>query len=396
MRHENTVFHSLLKAVPRGRFETIVKRASGDYRVRRLPCWSQFVAMIYARLSGARSLRDLEAALSSHGARLYHLGVDRAVRRSTLSDANGGRPAALFAEVFALLLDRLQGRLQGRLRGRLGGEAGAVVRLIDATCPPLSHTLHGWARFTDTSASAKVRVVYDPTAEPPTYFSITPGRVNDITAAKAMPIEAGAPYVFDKGYTDFAWWAELNARGCRFVTRLKANSAHQELSHRPAAEPNIVRDTLIRLTHRVARPRVNPYQDTPREVVVRRDGANTLRLVTNDLDAPASEIAQLYKTRWQIELFFKWIKQNLKIRKFLGTSQNAVKIQIITAMIAYLLIRLAQEAWPTTRGPQHLARLIRANPMHRKSIPELLEPPPRPAKPPADPQISMDLAHVHA
>ena len=396
MRHENTVFHGLLKAVPRGRFEAIVKRASGDYRVRRLPCWSQFVAMIYAQLSGARSLRDLEAALSSHGARLYHLGVGQAVKRSTLSDANSGRPAALFAEVFALLLDRLQGRLRGRLRGRLGGEAGEVVRLIDATCLPLSHTLHGWARFTDTSASAKVHVVYDPTAALPTYFSITPGRVNDITAAKAMPIEAGATYVFDKGYTDFAWWAELNTRGCRFVTRLKANSAHQELSHRPAAEPNIVSDTLIRLTHRVARPRVNPYQDTLREVVVRRDGANTLRLVTNDLDAPASEIAQLYKTRWQIELFFKWIKQNLKIRTFLGTSQNAVKIQIITAIIAYLLIRLAQEAWPTTRGLQHLARLIRANLMHRKSIPELLEPPPRPAKPPANPQISMDLAHVHA
>ncbi len=146
----------------------------------------------------------------------------------------------------------------------------------------------------------------------------------------------------------------------------------------------------------MARSRANPYQDTLREIVVRRENAKTLRLVTNDLEAPASEIAQLYKTRWQIELFFKWIKQNLKIRKFLGTSQNAVKIQIITAMIAYLLIRLAQHASPTTRGLQHLARLIRVNLMHRKSIPELLQPPPRPEKPTADPQISMDLAHVHA
>lgn len=246
-----------------------------------------------------------------------------------MSDANGGRPAALFAEVFAVLLDQLQGRLQGQFQGRLGGEAGA---------------------------SAKVRVVYDPAAAPPTYFSITPGRVNGITAAKAMPIEAGATYGFDKGDTDFAWWAELNARGRRFVSRLKANSAHRELSHRPVTEPNIVSDTLIRPTHRVARPRVNPYQDTPRAIVVRRDGANTLRLVTNGLEAPASEIAQPYKTGWRIELFFKWIKQNLKIRKFPGTSRNAVKIQIITAMIAYLMGRLAQADWPRRTGPRHAAR----------------------------------------
>jgi hypothetical protein len=388
MRHQNTVFHGLLKAIPRWRFETIIERLGGDYRVRRLPCWSQFVAMIYAQLAGAQSLRELEATLASHGSRLYHLGVGETIKRSTLSDANAGRPAAIFAEVFALLLDRL--------RGRLGGEAREVVRLIDATCLPLGETLHAWARFTDTSASAKVHVVYDPAADLPTYFSVTPARVNDIVEAKALPLEAGATYVFDKGYTDFAWWAELNARGCRFVTRLKVNSAHQELSHRPASEPGIVSDTLIRLTQRMARSRTNPYQDTLREVVVRRDNGETLRLVTNDLEAPASEIAQLYKTRWQIELFFKWIKQNLKIRKFLGTSQNAVKIQIITAMIAYLLIRLPQHAWPTTPSLQHLARLIRANLMHRKTIPELLRPPPETEKPPADPQIAMDLGHVHA
>ena len=367
MHHQNTVFHALLKVLPRYRFERLVAARGADWRVRRLPCWSQFVAMLYAQLSGAQSLRELEASLASHGNLFYHLGIGP-VRRATLSDANRERPAALYEELFALLLQTAQ--------GREGKDAAALVRLLDASPLPLSRNLCHWARFSDQWTAAKMHVVYDPQARLPTYFTITPAKTNDIVEARAMPIEAGATYVFDKGYYSFDFWAKLNHAGCRFVTRLKGNSPTRQLEVRTPEGQGIVSDRLIELNRRMAGSRRNPYQGRLREVVVERDNGQTLRLLSNDLEAPATEIAELYKTRWQIELFFKWVKQNLKIKKFLGTSANAVKIQIITALIAYLLIRIAQQSVPSKHSMHQLAQLIRANLMHRKTIPELLKPPP--------------------
>jgi len=342
--------------------------------------------MVYAQLAGSHSLRDLEGSLSSHGNLLYHLGVER-VRRATLSDANRDRPAAIYEEVFALLL--------GRVNSRLGRAMGEALRLLDATSIRLNETLFNWARFSDTWTTAKLHVVYDPQAQVPTYFAITPGRVNDIVEAKKMPIEAGATYVFDKGYYDFGFWARLNGAGCRFVTRLKENSPVTVIESFALSDEAIRSDRLVRLNDRMASSRKNPYQGTLREVMVGLEDGRCLRLVSNDLDSPASEIAQLYKARWQIELFFKWVKQNLKIKKFLGTSQNAVKIQIVTALIAYLLLRLAHITWPSTLSMQSLARLIKTNLMHRKTIPHLLRPPKSQKRPPG-PQLIMDLQHVPA
>jgi IS4 transposase len=164
---------------------------------------------------------------------------------------------------------------------------------------------------------------------------------------------------------------------------------------RPCDDDGILSDRVVRLKERMARNRRNPYPTPVREIVVQVEQARTLRLVSNDLDAPTREIAQLYKTRRQIELFFRWVKQNLKIKKFFGTSEHAIKLQIITALIAYLLLRLAQTAWPTTLSLQQLARLVRANLMHKKTIPDLLHPPPRPGPRPATPQLSMNFNHVH-
>ena len=383
MRHQNTLFHALLKFVPRHRFEAIVGRFAGDHRTRRLPCWSQFVAMLFAQLAGAQSLRELEAALSSHADRLYHLGAARP-RRSTLSDANAKRPVAIFEGVFALLL--------GQLRDQLSGQASEALRLIDATPVALSR-LSGWARFSDRWNGAKAHVVYDPHARVPTYFAVTPAKTNDIVAAKRMPIEAGATYVFDKAYYDFAWWAKLDAAGCRFVTRLKENSPVQSVKQHAVAEGPIRSDQLVRLNPRLARSRKNPYDKPLRCIVVAIDKNRELCLVSNDLEAPASEIAALYKARWQIELFFKWVKQNLKIRRFLGTSENAVKIQIITALIAYLLIRLAQHRHVPSLSLQRLARLIRINLMHRKRLTHLLRPPTQRRRH-ENPQITMELGLV--
>ena len=386
MRHQNTVCHALLKAVPRCRFERLVAQHRGGYRERGFSFWSQFVTMVYAQLSGASSLRELVAALGSHGNLLYHLGLG-GVRRSTIADANRDRPAGLFAAVFDLLLPQLT--------GRRGSEARQLVRLIDATSLRLSDTLCGWAGFSVGYAAVKLHLVYDPQAECPTYFAVTPARVNDIVEAKKMPIEPGATYVFDLGFYDFGWWAELDESDCRFVTRLKDNSPVTVLETAPVTDPAILSDRRVRLTQRLAYSRKNPYQKTVREIIVRRDEGKTLRLLTNDLEAPAAAIAELYRTRWQIELFFKWVKQNLRIKRFLGTSENAVRIQIVTALIAYLLIRIAQQSWPCSLSMQDLARLIRANLMHRKPIPDLFSPPP-PTPPPTarNSQLAMALTHA--
>jgi len=384
MQHQNTVLHGLIKVLPRWRFEALVRQHGADHRVRTLSTWSQLVALLYAQLAGSGSLRELVATLASHGNLLYHLGA-HVVRRSTLADANATRPLAVFHGVFALLLRQLQ--------PRLADQAKDALRVLDASVIKLG-ALASWARFSDASTAAKVHVVFDPKAALPTYFAITAAKVNDIVEAKKMPIEAGATYVFDKGYYDFGFWAALDAKGCRFVTRLKTNSPVTILAERPTDDPVIRADRSVQLNGRLASNRRNPYQAPVREVVVQIDPQRTLRLVTNDLDAPAREIAALYQTRWQIELFFRWVKQNLKIKKFLGTSEHAIKLQIITALIAYLLLRLAQDAWPAAPSLQQLARLARANLMHKKTIADLLHPPPRPGPRPANPQLAMDLSHV--
>jgi Transposase DDE domain/Domain of unknown function (DUF4372) len=385
MRHQNTVYHSLLKALPRWRFDRLVEAHRGHYRDRRLSFWAQFVAMVYAQLSGAQSLRDLVADLGTRGNLFYHLGLQE-VRRSTLSDANRDRPAGVFAAAFDLLLPKLT--------GGEGSEARSLVRLIDATSLPLNETLCAWARFSTGYAAAKLHLVYDPQAACPTYFSITPARVNDVVEAKKMPILPTATYVFDKGYYDFAWWASLIKSGCRFVTRIKENTPVQLIETRPVIDDSIHSDRLIRLTHRMSSHRKNPLQeDTLREIAVILDNGTCVRVLTNDLIAPASEIANLYKTRWQIELFFKWIKQNLRIKKFLGTTENAIKLQIIAALVAFLLIRIAQQAMLAAGVSLHtITNLIRGHLLHRKTIQELLYPPP-PKRPPAIPPL-LELVHA--
>lgn len=385
MQHQNTAYHGLLKAIPRWRFERLVAAHRGCYRDRRLSFWSQFVAMVYAQLSGAQSLRDLVADLGTRGNLFYHLGLQD-VRRSTLSDANRDRPASVFAAIFDLLVPKLA--------GRNGGEVRTLVRLIDATSLPLNETLCGWAHFSTGYAAAKLHLVYDPKAACPTYFSITPARVNDIVEAKKIPVLPSATYVFDKGYYDFAWWAALIKAECRFVTRIKENTPAQLVQTLPVTDPSIRSDQLIKITHRMAGNRSNPLKDdTLREVAVTLDNGTCVRILTNDLTAPASEIADLYKTRWQIELFFKWIKQNLRIKKFLGTSENAIKLQIIAALIAFLLIRIAQHAALGTGISLHrMTILVRGHLLHRKTIQELLYPPPQ--ERPAATQILMEFAHA--
>jgi hypothetical protein len=245
-----------------------------------------------------------------------------------------------------------------------------------------------WATFSTGVCGAKAHIVYDPDADQPLYLMVTPSNVNDITAAKQMPIEAGATYVFDLGYYDYGWWAELDRAGCRIVTRLKSNTPFEVAQDREVPPGSTVRsDRFGYLPKRLAASRRNPMPGLVREVRVTIETAKVLRIFTNDLDADAQEIADLYKRRWAIELFFRWVKQTLKIGHFFGTSENAVRIQITIALIAFVLLRLAYDATRIVASPLTFATLIRANLMHRRAIADLL----RPTPPPPPPQPGFDF-----
>jgi hypothetical protein len=368
MPHHNTVFADILKFIPWQRFEDLVEEHKADARVRRLSTKGQFLALLYGQLSGASGLREIVTGLSSHSARLYHLGGDP-VRRSTLSDANTLRPAEVFADLLEIMMKQAHRGLRRALAG--------TTYLIDATSVRLNARSADWARFSAGVCGAKVHVIYDADADRPIYAAVSASNVNDITAARQMPIAPGATYVFDLGYYDYAWWAELDAAGCRIVTRFRSSTPLQVVKElKVAAGSNILSDRVGFLPSRQAKSRRNPVQGAVREVRVTTETGKELRILSNDLDASAEEIAGLYRRRWAIELFFRWIKQILGITRFVGTSENAVRIQIAVALIAFLLLRLAQAAQKVVPSPVVFSRLVRANLMHRRSINHLLEPPP--------------------
>jgi hypothetical protein len=372
----HTVLSELLKHVPPARFEELIKRHDADGGSRRLDSKSQLVALLYGQLSGAAGLRAIVTELESHAAAPAELGCDP-VKRSTLAEANRYRPAALFGDLLAAVLKQGHRGLRRHLEG--------ATYLIDSTSVRLSALSERWARFSAKACGAKAHIVYDPDADRPVYAAVTPARVTDLTAARAIPIEAGATYVFDLGYYDYGWWAELHAAGCRIVTRFKTNTPLTVEEERPAPPPTpdggvILSDRLGRLPERQASRRTNPFQARVREVRVRIETGTVLRILSTDLDAPAQEIAELYKRRWAIELFFRWVKQTLDIRHFVGTSENAVRLQIAVALIAFVLLRLAQATQDAIKSPLAFARLVRTNLMHRRRIDQLLRLETRPKK----------------
>ena len=372
MQHQNIVFHGVLKHVPWAFVDRLVEQYDADRDPRALEAKPHLIAMLYAQLCGLRSLRDIETGLRSHAGKLYHLGGDT-VSKSALATANASRPV----EVFGGLLSALMAQLQRGYRRKIGD----CVRLIDSTSVRLSSLSGHWATFSAGVCGAKAHIIYDPDADQPLYLMVTPANVNDITAAKEMPIEAGAIYVFDLGYYDYGWWATLDQAGCRIVTRLKANTPFAIVEDHPVPPGSSIRsDRTGHLPKRLAASRNNPMSGLVREVRVVIETGKVLRIFTNDLTASAQQIADLYKRRWAIELFFRWVKQTLKISHFLGTSENAVRLQIAVALIAFLLLRLAHDANRIVQSPLAFARLIQANLMHRRLIADLLQSssPPKP------------------
>ena len=308
MRHNKSVFHQVLQHVPRGAFDRQVKEHEGNKGVRSLPMWTQFIALAYGQLSGASSLREIEQALQSHAPRLDHVNA-KPIKRSTLADANATRPAeGVYRPV------RQASRCSSPSRSRRA--LAETTYLIDLTSLKLNAFSADWAQFSAGVCGAKAHVILDADAVIPVYMAVSAANVNDISAAKEMPIEAGATYVFDLGYYDYSWWAKLDKEGCRIVARLKFNTPLEIIEENPSrARGRRFRTASAIPPARQAKSRKNPFQDRLGRRARSSRLGKVLRLFSNDLDASAEEIAALYKRRWGIELFFRWIKQNLKIKE---------------------------------------------------------------------------------
>lgn len=391
MHHGTSAFSQLLEPLDRRVLNRIVAAHDGDRGVGSGPkawtCVRHLRTMLFAQFAGLTSLREIEQGLAAHPGGLYHLDL-RLPRRSTLSDAQAHRPAAVFRDICRMLI--------GQVSRAVRHEGSELIQLIDASPILLRDPRFGWAEADPHTRGLKLHVGYDPRADVADWIEVASPRVSELTVARSKPIVPGAVYVYDKGYCDFGWWHAIDAAGAVFVTRLKANTRRREVRARPVEGEGILEDNDVKIGHSAPRGGArNPLFDTPlREILVERQGKAPMRLVTNDLARPATEIAALYKERWQIELLFKWIKQNLKIKRFLGRSENAVKIQIYVALIAFLLLRMLRQTCATSQRhqPKALITRIKVALFSRLDLSGRAKPPPtQPAKLPPQPQLALPL-----
>lgn len=372
MHYRNSILGDLLKPVDRRRFRSIVDRHDGDAYDKSFKSWDHLVALVGAQLGRISSLRGLELAFSANSHQHYHLGIGK-VARSTLSDANRRRPLGVFADTFAMLAE--QADRHTRVEGC------EMVRLIDSSPVPLGKMCK-WAEWNGRIRGMKLHVVHQPQGGP-RCIEITSATVNDVEIGRQTLLEAGATYVFDKGYYHFGWWKKINAAKAFLVTRVKANTRLRATKYRYVRKTcgdgfKIIDDAEVALASKGDSRLPIPL----RRIRVKRDDGGTITLITNDLDRTAVEIAALYKSRWQIELLFRWIKQHLNIRKFMGKNDNAIRLQIIAAMIAYLLMRIARRLNSLRMPDLRFAELIYQRLFIRTPIARIDKPPPaNPTKP---------------
>ena len=367
MHFTPSIFGKLLEPINRRQFQAIVERHDGDAYVKCFTSWDHLVALVFAQLCASTSLRGLEASWNANSQHHYHLGSGPLVR-STLSDANRRRPVAIFAETFALVA--------GQLDRNTRREGTAMVRLIDSTPIPLGK-LYDWAKSNGRIRGMKMHVVYDPGTDHPRILDITDANVNDAQIGRMIVLEAGAIYVFDKGYCHYGWWAAIAAAQSIFVTRPKTNMALKLVSDRPIKDAKgdgftVLEDAEVSLASKSD----SKLPIRLRRLIVQRQEGDTITLLTNDLERSAVDIAQLYKGRWQIELLFRWIKQHLKIRKFLGYNDNAIRLQLFAAMIAYALLRIAARACRIAIPILRFTELVMQCLFERRRIDAIDRPPP--------------------
>jgi hypothetical protein len=382
-----SMFSQILKLIPRIDFERIVKETGAEYRSKGLSSWSQFVAMLFCQLGRAHSLREIEGGLKSCEGKLAHLGIE-APARSSLSYANGHRPWELFEKVFYGLFETVAAKAVGKKKFRFKNKLVSV----DSTVIDLCLSMYDWAKFRRTKGAVKLHLVLDHDGYLPCFGIITDGKVADVKAAHQMHFAPDTIVVDDRGYNDFRLFAKWTDASVYFVTRMKDNTLFEVVEeHDVPKHRNILKDQTIRLTGTGAQHKC-PHL-LRRIEAVREDTGGILVFLTNHHGLGATTIAAIYKDRWQIELFFKALKQNLKIKTFVGTSANAVKTQIWTALISMLLLRYLQLCSRFGWSLANLVALLRMNLFtHRDLMAWLDQPFATPPDPQDNPQAALAFA----
>ena len=351
MKRVCSIFSQILQLIPRDSFEAAVQKHQAERHSRGFSSWGQFVAMLFCQLAQAKSLREITEGLQASEGKLKHLGLPEAPARSTLAYANGHRPWELFETVFHQLLTDCRKRLGAAKAGAKLGLPGKLLSL-DATVIDLCAAVFDWAQFRTTKGAVKLHLLLDHDGYLPCYAVITEGKIHEIQVARKLKLQRGTMLVFDRGYTDYNWFQRLTEEGVHFVTRLKDNAAYIVVEQRKTEGAGVLADEIMVL-EKQARSEEAPFLRRIRywDEVNQRE----LIFLTNHLDLAATTIAAIYKERWQIELLFKALKQNLRIKTFVGTTANALKTQIWTALIALLALRFLQLQ---ATFPWSLSRLI--------------------------------------
>ena len=333
-----SIFSQVLKLIPRGDFDAAVRKHQAERNAKGFTSWGQLVAMLFCQLGSVTSLRDITNGLAASEGKLRHLGLPVAPKRSTLASANSHRPSALFEDLFYGLLEtaRSQAKQAGvRHKFRFKNK----LLSIDATTMELCASVFDWAKFRRTKGAVKLHLMLDHDGLLPCYGVITDGKQHEVTVTRPWQFEPGTVLVFDRGYTDYDWFEQLTSHGVFFVTRLKSNADFIVVEDRLVPErKGIVRDQIICMTQQAVEGDNPPIMR--RVEFFDQKVQRTLVFLTNHLKLAAATVAEVYKNRWQIELFFKALKQSCKVKTFVGTSANALKTQIWTALIAMLLVKI--------------------------------------------------------
>lgn len=339
MNQGRTVLSQLLKFLPKHEFDKCVERYQGNHRVRHFSCYSQFLCLAFAQLTFRESLRDIEVCLRSFGTKTYHAGIRGPISRSTMADANESRDWRIFADFAQVLI--AQARTLYRDEA-FAADLDNSVYALDSTTIDLCLALFPWAKFRKTKGAVKLHTLLDLRGNLPTNIIVTTGKVHDVRILDALAFEAGAVYIMDRGYLDFTRLNKIHRSGAFFVTRLKRNTQLRRLRSVPSEKSTGVRSDQV-VVPSLEKARASFPDHLRRIHFVDAESGKRLMFLTNNFEFPAHVIALLYRRRWQVELFFKWIKQHLRIKAFYGTSENAVKTQIWIAVSIYVLVAIVKK-----------------------------------------------------
>lgn len=366
MSHCNTILNQILKIIPRHEFESLAAKNHSGRKFRTTNRWSQFTAIVLAQLSGRQSLRDIIENMKAQGHRLYHLGVGL-MSKSNLSRINNDKPYKMYEELFGKLLSRCQGMTKGH-----GFRFKNKLYSLDASTIDLCLSMFPWAKFRKNKGAVKLHIGLNHSGYLPEFITITDGKVADVTAGRCINFPKGSIVVCDRGYNDYVWFNLLTGNGIIFVTRLKKNAKYEVIkSHTVNTKQSVISDETIIFTG----PQISKKCPIKLRLVTYLDKHTNKKyeFLTNNFKLSAKTIADIYKSRWQVELFFKWIKQNLKIKKFIGTSKNAVMTQIWIAMCVYLMISFIKHTSKITKSMQQILQLLQLNLFEKRElIPMLL------------------------